>query len=153
MQAELDNNANAMGIFTGNRSRGGLWALAVEPGAVHAEASSEGNTVNVGWIGATLAARLPATAGDPLVALDEQSGWLGNQTTLEIAAWADYTGSRASASWLLSQSMAQSWQALQSPVGGGTPHRAGRMSGDSASIAREKNVRVRSLDRRWVAHP
>ncbi len=126
MQAELDNNANALAIFTDNRSRGGLWALAVEPGAVHAQASPEGNAVNIGWIGATLAARLPATAGDPLVALDEQSGWLGNQTTFEIATWAAYTGSRASASWLLSQSLAQSWQALQTPAGGGAPHRTGR---------------------------
>jgi hypothetical protein len=106
-------NTAVQAAFLGNRSRGGLWALAVEPGVQHAEATSVGNNANVSWLGAALTLRLPATPGDPLIALDQSSGWLGNQTTLEIAPWADYTGSPTAASWLLSESAATSWKVLQ----------------------------------------
>jgi hypothetical protein len=118
MQSELDervDNTQIQSTFATNRSRGGLWALAVEPGIQHAVATGTGNAANVGWIATALALRLPAATGDPLVALDEASGWLGNQTTLEIAPWADYPGSRSTASWLLSESAATSWRS----VGGG----------------------------------
>ena len=66
-----------------------------------------------------LALRLPAAAGDPLVALDQATGWLGNQTTLDIAPWADYPDDRAAASWLLSESEATSWQVLGTEDGDG----------------------------------
>lgn len=115
MLSELDNftdNASVEATFSANRSRGGLWALAVEPGVEHAEATAKGNTANVTWIQTALALRLPATPGDPLVALDEPSGWLGNQSTLDIAAWADFLGDRTEASWLLNQSAATSWKNL-----------------------------------------
>jgi hypothetical protein len=115
MQAELDeevNNTQVQTTFSANRSRGGLWALAVEPGVGHHVATGRGNAAATGWISIALTLRLPATPGDPLITLDEPSGWLGNQTTLEIAPWADYAGDRTAASWLLSQSAATSWQGL-----------------------------------------
>lgn len=113
-------NIAVQNTFAGNRSRGGLWALAVEPGVYHAEATALGNGANVGWIGAALALRLPTTLGDPLIVLDETSGWLGDQTTLDIATWAAFTGNRAAASWLLSQSAAQTWQILGGGGGNGS---------------------------------
>lgn len=122
MQAELDQVADNTFVritFEGNRSRGGLWALAVEPGVGHSEASAEGNSAALGWIIRVLALRLPAAAGDPLVALDQATGWLGNQTTLDIAPWADYPDDRAAASWLLSESEATSWQVLGTEDGDG----------------------------------
>ena len=122
MQSGLDNlvdNSAIQSRFSANRSRGGLWALAVEPGIQHAVATGRGNAANVEWIRTALTLRLPATPGDPLVALDEQSGWLGNQATLEIAPWADYPGTRTGASWLLSEPVAMSWQRLGTSTGGG----------------------------------
>jgi hypothetical protein len=122
MQAELDevvDNTSVRTTFAGNRSRGGLWALAVEPGVGHPVASSRGNGAASSWITNALALRLPATPGDPLIGLDQPSGWLGNQTTLEIAPWADYPGDPAAASWLLSQSAATSWKDLGTPPPGG----------------------------------
>jgi hypothetical protein len=122
MLSELDEPSNLTAVqnaFAANRSSGGLWALAIEPGVQHAEATVVGNQANVNLIATMLAARLPATLGDPLIALDETAGWLGNQTTFEIATWAAYTGNRATASWLLNQSAALSWQTLSTPVGGG----------------------------------
>lgn len=120
MQAELDdvNNLRVEPTYVANRSRGGLWALAVEPGIGHSVATHQGNLAVTDWITAALTLRLPAAQGDPLVALDESSGWLGNQTTLEIAPWANYVGDRTMASWLLSQSAATSWQKLGTPSGG-----------------------------------
>ena len=119
MQSELDrvvDNPEVRAVFSGNRSRGGLWALAVEPGIEHNVATSRGNSVAVSWISDALALRLPATPGDPLIALDQASGWLGNQTTLEFAPWADYPGDRPTASWLLSESAATSWRLLGTPT-------------------------------------
>jgi hypothetical protein len=122
MQAELDqvvNNATTQATFTANRAKGGLWALVVEPGVVHDTASTEANGAAVNWISAVLTLRLPATPGAPLVTLDETTGWLGDQTTLQIASWANFAGPRDSASWLPSQATALSWQNLGTPSGGG----------------------------------
>lgn len=115
----VSRNAAARATFSENRVHGGLWALAVEPGLELRAATSRGNGVRVGWLADVLAHRLPSTPGDPLVALDEASGWLGNQTTLEIAPWADYPGQRTAASWLLSELAATSWKNLGTPRTGG----------------------------------
>ncbi|MGH7582235.1 MAG: carboxypeptidase regulatory-like domain-containing protein [Gemmatimonadales bacterium] len=115
VQGELDqevNNGPVLSVFLANRSRGGLWALVVMPGAGHAEDSAPLNTATIDWISQVLTRRLPTTSGDPLITLDQTSGWLGNQATLEIAPWASYSGDRTTASWLLSQSAATSWQGL-----------------------------------------
>lgn len=122
MQAELDQmdrNAAVRSTFAANRSQGALWALAVQPGVGHEDVTSLGNGSMVGWLGSVLELRLPATPAGALIARDESSGWLGNQTTLDIAAWADYSGDRAAASWLLSAREAASWKGLGSPSSGG----------------------------------
>ncbi len=122
MQAELDevvSNAGVRGQFATNRSAGGLWSLAVEPGVGHHVATARGNAAAIAWLGEALALRLPATAAGPLVALPEPSGWLGDQTTLDIAPWADFPGDRSAASWLLSATTAESWKGLATSAGGG----------------------------------
>jgi hypothetical protein len=122
MQAELDNAARNTAIqatFADNRSRGGLWSLAVEPDVGHEQASARGNAAATGWVSRALDLRLPSTPGEPLVPLGEQSGWLGNQSTLSVAAWADYAGDRAAASWLLNETTAGSWRLLGTPQSGG----------------------------------
>jgi hypothetical protein len=116
---DVSRNAASRATFSDNRARGGLWALAVEPGIDLRNATSRGNGARIAWIAAALALRLPATPGDPLPAVDETSGWLGNQTTLDIAAWADYTGDRTAASWLPSESVARSWKTVGTTTTGG----------------------------------
>lgn len=114
MQAELDSEATNLAIqaiFAGNRSRGGRWSLAVQPGMEHGTPSSLANQAMIGWISEALA-RIPAAAGDPLVAFDESSGWLGDPATLEIFPWAEYPGDRAAASWHVSANAASTWQAV-----------------------------------------
>jgi hypothetical protein len=116
---DVSRNAASHATFSDNRSRGGLWALAAEPGIDLRTATSRGNGARIGWIAATLARRLPDTPGDPLIAVDETSGWLGDQTTLDIAAWADYSGDRTAASWLPSESAARSWKTVGTTTTGG----------------------------------
>jgi hypothetical protein len=127
MQGELDANVNNLAVqakFTENRSHGGLWALAIEPGADHQTGTNIANSMIVSWINAVLSSRLPATSGATLITLDEESGWLGNQTTLEIAAWADYSDDPTTASWLPNSVAAQAWKGLVTPpVGGGSARR------------------------------
>jgi hypothetical protein len=120
MQAELDNvvdNMTVRATFAENRARGGLWALAVEPKVGHNVATGLGNQVALEWISTALTRRVPGTSGDSLIALDPVSGWLGNQTTLKIATWADYAEDRTKASWLLSPNVATSWKLLGEMVG------------------------------------
>lgn len=116
---DVVDNPAVQAVFATNRSRHGLWALAVEPGVGHRNPTSEGNTASINWIREAITRRLPAVPGGPLTALDEASGWLGNQATLGIAPWADYTGFREEASWLLSQAAANAWKALGTDAGGG----------------------------------
>ncbi|MGH7523063.1 MAG: carboxypeptidase regulatory-like domain-containing protein, partial [Gemmatimonadales bacterium] len=128
--AGLDEDVDNAGVeltVSANRSRGGLWAFAVEPGAHHSEATATLNAATISWISIALTLRLPSALGDPLIALDQTSGWLGNQTTLDIAPWASYPGDRTMASWLLSQSAATDWQALGREGTGGGSTRVGRL--------------------------
>jgi hypothetical protein len=117
---DVVDNPDVQASFATNRSRQGLWALAVEPGVGHQNPTSEGNAANIGWIREAIARRLPPAPGAPLIALVEAAGWLGNQATLEIAPWADYAGNREEASWLLSQAIATTWKALGTGGGGGS---------------------------------
>ncbi|MEO8480394.1 MAG: hypothetical protein ABI542_12285, partial [Gemmatimonadota bacterium] len=122
MQAELDDatrNASVKAAFATNRSQGGLWALEVEPGAEHSTVSDLGINAAIGWLSNVLLLRLPAHSGDPLVVLGETTGWLGDQSTLEIAAWADYAGNPITASWLLGQADAVTWKSLGGGGGSG----------------------------------
>jgi hypothetical protein len=122
MQAEFDSTVSNFPVattFAANRSRGGLWALVVEPGVNHHVASGKANTAQVQWIGLALSLRLGAQVGDPLNALSEQSGWLGDPTTLDIAPWASYTGDPTTASWLFSNAAATAWQDLGTAPSGG----------------------------------
>ncbi|HEX6990571.1 MAG TPA: carboxypeptidase-like regulatory domain-containing protein [Gemmatimonadales bacterium] len=122
MQAGLDDktrNAAVLESFLANRSRGGLWSLVVEPDVVHAQASARANAACVAWLSRVAGLRLPSASGTSLIMLEEESGWLGNQTSLSTAAWADYTGDRAAASWLLNEAAAGSWKILGTPEGTG----------------------------------
>lgn len=122
MQAELDaqvTNDAIRAIFLGNRGGGGRWSLGVEPGVIHGEASATGNAAAINWLTAVLGLRLPTASGGPLNALSESSGWLGDQVTFVIAPWADYPGTRNTASWFPNAQVASSWRGLVTAGGGG----------------------------------
>jgi hypothetical protein len=115
VQAELDafvNNAANAAIFEGNRAAGALWALAMEPDVPHHSLSQAQRELTISWLTTILELRLPASGSTGLGEIDESSGWLGNRVTGDATAWANYTGDRASASWLPSQATAEEWESF-----------------------------------------
>jgi hypothetical protein len=122
VQAELDafvNNAAVEAAFEGNRAAGALWALAKERGVPHHSLSVIQRQVTINWMSTILDRRLRFNPGrDPLVRIAASSGWLGDLSTGEAAPWGTYSGDRAFASWLPSESTAHDWEAFvaASPV-------------------------------------
>ena len=64
------------------------------------------------WIRTILRRRLPETPSDPLRAIDETSGWLGDRASGEAWHWDKYPGDRTVASWLPSPVTARQWEDL-----------------------------------------
>ena len=100
---------NITAVFEAGRAAGAPWAVSID--AFH-----HGPIVDFDlmfdWIDAVLAARLPETAGAPLRAVTETTGWLGDRSTGAIATYACYGSTRSSASWLPSQETALGWQRM-----------------------------------------
>ena len=111
--AELDvfvNNGAATAAFEANRRAGALWALAMERGVIHFSLSPAQQQLTITWIRTILRRRLPATPSDPLRAIDETSGWLGDRATGEAWRWNKYPGDGTLASWLPSPVTAKQWE-------------------------------------------
>jgi len=107
----LFDNADVIAAFQENRGKGGLWALAVEPGVLHHSLSPTQHRATVAWLETVLSMRLQDEPGS-LRTIDEQSGWLGDNATGEVAAWPDYGGDRMAASWFPTQDVASQWRPL-----------------------------------------
>ena len=86
------------------------------PWALSTDAYGHGPIVDLNlmfdWIDAVLTARLPAAAGEPLRAMTEAAGWLGDRSTGAVSTYACYASTRSSASWLPSQPTALDWQRM-----------------------------------------
>ena len=106
---EPHRTANITPVFEAGRAAGAPWSLSTD-------AFGHGPIVDLdlmfAWIDAVLTARLPATAGAPLRAVTETTGWLGNRSTGAVSAYACYSSTRSSASWLPSQEAALGWQRM-----------------------------------------
>ena len=100
---------NITGVFQAGRAAGAPWALSIDDFGHGPMADLD---LMFDWIDAVLTARLPATAGAPLLAMTETSGWLGDRTTGAIARYACYLSSASMASWLPSQETALGWQRM-----------------------------------------
>lgn len=110
---ELDDvapPADLLALFGENRAQHALWGAGVNPAATHNTVTGALITSVAEWIRAIVGVRLPATAGGPLRAVTEESGWLGNLDTGAIAAYAAYTDDPLEAAWLPSESAAQAWK-------------------------------------------
>lgn len=99
--------------FDDNRALGALWSFGVEPNAIHNPPDSRVRAAMFQWLRDQLSLRLPGTSLTPLA---ENDGWLGNLTTLTIAAHAQYSGDPLTASWFPTQASAEAWQNLVAPV-------------------------------------
>ena len=113
--------SNLAAIFEANRPAGALWAIAVEPGTGHTRVADVGLIFQ--WLATVTAMRLPAappaSGPVPLVPLVESQGWLGDRLSFDICAFACFSGNHDAASWLPTESAAESWQEFVSADGGG----------------------------------
>ncbi len=110
---ENDGFVNGMrDVFTTHREAGALWSLAVTP--------NEGHVLGDSWnmalvfFDSVLQQRLPASAPTTgpveLLPMDTTQAWLGNTTSFDIAAAANYAGDKLQASWLPDETTANTWQ-------------------------------------------
>lgn len=110
---EIDN-APTLAFFASARQRGALWALASEPGRKHYTSTASPAFFDAlrGFFASVLEQRVRATpaSSSALTPLSESSGWLGDQSTFEIATWSTFRGARSTANWFPTQSTAQLWQ-------------------------------------------
>ncbi len=94
-------------FFNEVRGKGGLVGVAVDPLSSH----DCGNQryLAIPWLDACLGARLPKTAGDPLVAMPTDKAWLAPPTGTEAVPAAKYSGEPLKAAWLPNERMARAW--------------------------------------------
>jgi len=112
--------------FVPARKEGLPWGMGVQWDCAHDFGNAA--TLMIPWIKAVVRLRLdPAADASKPVALRPiklEDGWLGDRTSTDgtfaaIAAWADYKGDRAAASWFPDRATASVWRAWQtkkSPV-------------------------------------
>lgn len=111
------------GYFSNGRSKGALWAHAINPNPIWVTAPNsysadiEGHAphdlrmIAIPWIEAGLSARLPAEAGGAQLApMDTTQAWLGDKTTFAIAAEASFPGNKLAACWFPNQAFARIWK-------------------------------------------
>jgi pimeloyl-ACP methyl ester carboxylesterase len=106
---EPHRTANITPVFEAGRLAGAPWSLSTD-------AFGHGPIVDLdlmfAWIDAVLAARLPATVGEPLRPMTETAGWLGDRSSGAVSPYACYGSPRSSASWLPSREAALGWQRM-----------------------------------------
>lgn len=98
------------GIFSMNRRANALWALTVEPDAVHEVARSlEMSEV---YFDEVIPLRLPQEPGGALRPLNLENGFLGDLNTLTYAPYDEEKAKEGPAAWLPTEKTALAWQAV-----------------------------------------
>jgi hypothetical protein len=100
---------NITAVFEAGRAAGAPWAVSVDKLGHDPMADLD---QMFAWIDTVLTARLPETAGAPLRAMTESTGWLGDRSTGAISPYACYGSTPSTASWLPSQETALNWQQM-----------------------------------------
>ncbi|GEM_PF-1809184 len=110
--------------FANGRSKGALWAHAVNPNPlwvntpsnpgwsdeVFGHAPHDLRMIAIPWIEAGLAARLPQEAGSgQLKDMDTSGAWLGDKASRAIAPAAAFAGDKLAACWLPDPAFASKW--------------------------------------------
>jgi hypothetical protein len=111
--AELDvfiDNTTIKSAYSANRGAGAQWALASEIGVPHHSLSPAQRDLTADWMNTILGMRLGNAPSDPLRAITESSGWLGEPVNAQVMSWDNYSGDRRTASWFPSQATAEKWR-------------------------------------------
>jgi hypothetical protein len=96
--------------FDSGRSVGAPWTGVDEgPGVGHADLTKKAAELMITWINAVVGQRV-SPDGATLRPLKDDTAWLGNNQTGDVAPSTAYVGSRAEASWLPDEASARGWQ-------------------------------------------
>jgi len=98
------------GIFSMNRRANALWALTVEPNAVHEAARSL--EMSEAYFNEVIPLRLPKKPGGALRPLSLENGYLGDLNALTYAPYDEEKAKEGPAAWLPTEKTAQAWQAV-----------------------------------------
>lgn len=105
-------------LLKSGRAVGAPWALALQPGAPHQIREMDvanATALAIPWITAIVRARLPQ-AGVRLRAVRQETGWLADPDTGQVAPYGKYGGNKSEASWLPDEPSARAWQAVRTPA-------------------------------------
>ncbi len=105
---DLVDNATLRARFAAYRAAGAPWALALEPGALHASLSPAERDVTLAWMRTIV----PLWDAGPFRQRMPQVGWFGDPLSGEIAHAGKFTGDLATASWFPMQRLATQWAAF-----------------------------------------
>lgn len=116
----VERHNSIKGLFDDNRPRGGLWSWAEQQGKAHEDFADE---MILPFMAEAIRLRYPsdqaptATQGVNLLPVNESDGWLADQSTwksgpTKIADYADYTGDKRKAGWLLNENIAAVYRAF-----------------------------------------
>lgn len=89
------------------RGRGGLVAVAIDPLTSH-ECGNQ-RYFAIPWLDACLTARLPKTAGDPLLPMPTEQAWLAPVLGGEAVPAGKYKDDARKAGWLPGEAIARAW--------------------------------------------
>jgi len=98
------------GVFSMNRRANALWALTVEPNAVHEFARSL--ELSEVYFNEVIPLRIPKEPGGPLRPLSLENGYLGDLGTLTYAPYNKEKAKEGPAAWLPTEKTARTWQAV-----------------------------------------
>ncbi|WP_347922788.1 hypothetical protein [Pontimicrobium sp. SW4] len=109
---ESSRNQRMTDVVLSKRAEGNLYGLAIEPDMDHFGGLFTSWRLTRAFFSAALDKRLtPET--NTLNNIQENSGWLGNNTTKEIHAFDNYPNATIEASWLIDETFAEKWKAYQ----------------------------------------
>lgn len=109
---DVVGSAPAETTFKNGRSIGAPWTFAIQPDATHGDPKDfeTADSLMIPWITAIVRRRL--SSDGTLHAVTDESTWLGNLQTGEIASHDTFVGSKADASWLPDEATARAWQTV-----------------------------------------
>ena len=108
---ETAGTEDAETLWRSGRAAGAPWTFAIEPGATHADEERfvSSHELMIPWIAAVLRDRLePGSAR--LAPVRENTGWFGENRTMEIAPDRTFSGAEAQSSWLPDEPTARAWR-------------------------------------------
>jgi hypothetical protein len=112
---ETAGTDDAASLFRGGRSGGAPWTFAIEPDATHGSSEDtffrSGKELIIPWIEAVLRQRV-APDSTKLRPIANDTEWLGDNETGEVAPRIAFSGSRTGASWLPDELTAHGWRTV-----------------------------------------